>query len=338
MGECDKAQSFEMLDYFYANGGNFIDTANNYQGEESEVWIGEWMKEKGNRDEMVIATKFTTTYPAGFSGDKKIKSNFQGNHSKSLRVSLDASLQKLQTSYVDVLYIHWWDFTTSIPELMHSLHHVVVAGKVMYLGISDTPAWIVSKANEYARQQGLTPFSVYQGHWSAAVRDFERDILPMCEAEGMAIAPWGALGRGNFRAEADYAKAKEEGRKMAPASESQKKVSAALEKLAKEKATAITSVALAYVMHKYPYVYPIVGGRKIDHLKGNIEALGVELSDEEVDEIEAAMPFDVGFPMNMMFSGQPYSTRMTSKDIMLLKPAVHLDAVQKARQPRVHQD
>lgn len=338
MGECDKAQSFEMLDYFYASGGNFIDTANNYQGEESEVWIGEWMKEKGNRDEMVIATKFTTTYPAGFSGDKKIKSNFQGNHSKSLRVSLDDSLQKLQTSYVDVLYIHWWDFTTSIPELMHSLHHVVVAGKVLYLGISDTPAWIVSKANEYARQQGLTPFSVYQGHWSAAVRDFERDILPMCEAEGMAIAPWGALGRGNFRAEADYAKAKEEGRKMAPPSEGQKKVSAALEKLAKEKATAITSVALAYVMHKYPYVYPIVGGRKIDHLKGNIEALGVELSDGEVDEIEAAMPFDVGFPMNMMFSSQPYSTRMTSKDIMLLKPAVHLDTVQKARQPRAHQD
>ena len=163
MGECGKSQTFEMLDYFYTNGGNFIDTSNNYQGEESEVWIGEWMKEKGNRDEMVIATKFTTTFPGGYSGDKKLKSNFQGNHSKSMRVSLDASLRKLQTSYVDLLYIHWWDFTTSIPELMHALHHVVAAGKVLYLGISDTPAWIVSKANEYARQQGLTPFSVIKG-------------------------------------------------------------------------------------------------------------------------------------------------------------------------------
>ena len=340
MGECNKSQTFEMLDYFYSNGGNFIDTANNYQNEESETWIGEWMKEKGNRDEMIIATKFTTTYPSGFSGTKNIKSNFQGNHAKSLKVSLEASLQKLQTSYVDLLYIHWWDWTTSIPELMHALHYVVAAGKVLYLGISDTPAFIVSKANEYARQQGLTQFSVYQGHWSAALRDFERDILPMCEMEGMAIAPWGALGRGNFRAAADYEKAKEEGRKMAQPTENQKKIAAVLEKLAKSKDTAITSVAMAYVMHKYPYVFPIVGGRKIEHLKGNIDGLGVELSDEEIDEIDAAVPFDIGFPMTMLFEygGGKYNSRMTSKDVGLLKPAVNLSTVQKARPPPVRKD
>ena len=103
MGECNKSQSFEMLDYFYSNGGNFLDTANNYQSEDSETWIGEWMKQKGNRDEMVVATKFTTMYPARFSGTKNVKSNFQGNHAKSLKVSLEASLKKLQTSYVDLL-------------------------------------------------------------------------------------------------------------------------------------------------------------------------------------------------------------------------------------------
>lgn len=184
-----------MLDFFWENGGNFIDTANNYQGEESETWIGEWMKARGNRDEMVLATKFTTGYRT-VGADEKIKVNFQGNHAKSLRVSVNASLKKLQTDYIDLLYVHWWDFTTSIPELMNSLHNLVTTGKVLYLGISDTPAWVVVKCNDYARFHGLTQFAVYQGHWSAAFRDFERDIIPMVEAEGMALAPWGAIGRG----------------------------------------------------------------------------------------------------------------------------------------------
>jgi len=190
LGKCNKKQSFAMLDYFFENGGNFIDTANNYQGEESETWLGEWMTERGVRDEIVLATKFTAYYHGAENAAKIThRTNYQGNHSKSLKLSLEASLKKLQTDYVDVLYIHWWDFTTSIPEIMGMLHNVVTSGKVLYLGFSDTPAWIVSKANQYARDHGLTQFVVYQGLWNASVRDFERDILPMCEAEGMAIAP-----------------------------------------------------------------------------------------------------------------------------------------------------
>ncbi|KAK1068102.1 hypothetical protein LTR33_011213, partial [Friedmanniomyces endolithicus] len=192
LGECSKDTAFEMLDYFYEQGGNFIDTANNYQSEESETWIGEWMQKHGNRDEMVIATKFTTGFRSQ-SAPENIKANFQGNHAKSLHLSVKHSLRKLQTDYIDLLYVHWWDFTTSIPELMNSLNGLVASGKVLYLGISDTPAWLVVKCNDYARFHGLTQFGVYQGHWSAAFRDFERDILPMCEAEGMGLAPWGAL-------------------------------------------------------------------------------------------------------------------------------------------------
>jgi aryl-alcohol dehydrogenase-like predicted oxidoreductase len=143
------------------------------QGEESETWIGEWMQQRKNRDEMVIATKFTTGYRT-IGANEKIKSNFQGNHAKSLRVSVDASLKKLQTDYIDLLYVHWWDFTTSVPELMNSLHNMVANGKVIYLGISDTPAWLVVKCNDYARFHGLTQFSVYQGHWSCG----EYSILP----------------------------------------------------------------------------------------------------------------------------------------------------------------
>lgn len=342
MGKCDKKDTFAMLDYFYENGGNFIDTANIYQGEESETWIGEWMAKRGNRDELVLATKFTSYYP----GDERnknigIRSNFQGNHAKSLKLSLQASLKKLQTEYIDLLYLHWWDFSTSIPELMNSLHHLVASGKVIYLGISDTPAWIVSKANQYARDHGLTQFSVYQGYWNAALRDFERDILPMCEAEGMALAPWGALGRGQFATKEDLEKKGEEGRKGQQVTEDIKAVSAVLDALARKKNTLITSIALAYVMHKAPYVFPIVGGRKVEHLKGNIEALGVELTDDEVDEIDAATPFKVGFPMNVLFEnygGKFNTAHMDLKHIPLAYPAGHFDMVEKVRPPKPHRD
>jgi len=298
MGECNKETAEEMLDFFYENGGNFIDTANNYQKGESERWVGDWMKKRGNRDQMVIATKYTTPYRATF-GDKEIIANTGGNGTKSLHTSLQWSLDNLQTTYIDLLYIHWWDFTTSIPELMQSLNAVVNAGKVLYLGASDTPAWIVAKANQYARDHGLRQFSVYQGRWSAAGRDFERDIIPMTISEGMSLAPWGALGGGQFKSAAQRATG--EGRKAREEpSEAVIKVTNVLEKIAKEKDTAITSVALAYVMHKTPYVFPIVGGRKIEHLKGNIEGLSLVLSEEDMKEIEGAAPFDIGFPGNML--------------------------------------
>ncbi|ROW05203.1 hypothetical protein VSDG_00044 [Cytospora chrysosperma] len=292
MGACDQATTEAILDFFYGQGGNFIDTANNYQFEESETWIGEWMKKRGNRDEMVIATKYTTNFKAG-KGDQHIMANFTGNGSKSLRTSVDASLKKLQTDYIDLLYVHWWDFSCSIPELMQSLNQLVTQGKVLYLGISDTPAWVVSKANQYARDHGLRQFCVYQGRWSAASRDFEREIIPMCREEGMGLAPWGALGGGAFKTE-EQRKA-QEGRKI-QASEEQIKISKVLESIANRKNTAITSIALAYVTHKTPYVFPIVGGRTIEHLKGNIEALKISLSQEDIKEIESAVPFDPGFP------------------------------------------
>lgn len=130
---------------------------------------------------------------------------------------------------------------------MHSLDEVVKSGKVLYLGISDTPAWIVAKANQYARDHGLSQFIVYQGLWSAAKKDFEREIIPMCRAEGMGLAPWGALGGGNFKSEEQ--RKQSDGRKLGDASEEQIKVSEALEKIAKKKGSVITGVALAYVMH-----------------------------------------------------------------------------------------
>ena len=122
MGGVDEKQSFELLDFFYQNGGNFIDTASNYQDEESETIIGNWMKARGNRDEMVIATKYTTGWKA-YQGRKVIQANFGGMNSKSLRHSLEASLKKLQTSFVDILYIHWWDLSAEVRRHRATLRH-----------------------------------------------------------------------------------------------------------------------------------------------------------------------------------------------------------------------
>jgi aryl-alcohol dehydrogenase-like predicted oxidoreductase len=208
---------------------------------------------------------------------------------------------------------------------MQSLNSLVTAGKVLYLGISDTPAWVVSKANEYARNHGLRQFSVYQGRWSAASRDFEREIIPMARAEGMALAPWGALGGGNFKSEEQ--RQSQEGRKV-QASEDQIKISQVLESIAKRKNTIITSVALSYVMHKTPYVFPIVGGRTVNHLKQNIEALTLSLSDSDIQEIEKAVPFDIGFPHNFLWGEK---IPAVPQEVWLLNMGGHFDYVPQAK-------
>lgn len=305
MGECDQATTESVLDFFYEQGGNFIDTSNNYQFQDSEKWIGEWMKKRGVRDQIVLATKYSTNFVRG-PDQPPILANFGGNNTKSMQLSVNRSLQNLQTDYIDVLYVHWWEYSTSIPELMQSLNQLVASGKVLYLGISDSPAWVVSKANEYARNHGLRQFSVYQGNWNAANRDFERDIIPMCKAEGMGLAPWGALGGGAFKSEEQLKSQGAAGRRELQ-SEKQRAVSKVLESIAKRKNTAITSVALAYVMHKTPHVFPIIGGRKVEHLKGNIEALTLRLSNEDIKDIESAYPFDLGFPHNFVWANSGVS-------------------------------
>lgn len=306
MGSMDKDSSFKLLDAFVEAGGNFIDTANNYQSEQSETWLGEWMASRNNRDRMVIATKFTTDYKS-YEVGKGNSPNCCGNHKRSLKMSLRDSLQKLQTDWIDILYVHWWDYTTSIEELMDSLHTVIEQGKVLYLGISDTPAWVVSAANTYARAHGKTPFSVYQGRWNVMLRDFERDIIPMALHFGMALAPWDVLGSGKFQT----AKALEERRKKGEGlramlgageqSPDEARISEALAKVAAEHGIeSVTAIALAYVLQKVPNVFPIVGGRKVEHLQDNIQSLKIELTTEQVEYLESVRPLDVGFPHNMV--------------------------------------
>lgn len=310
MGSMDKESSFKLLDAFYEAGGNFIDTANNYQDESSEEFIGEWMEKRGLRKQIVLATKYSSDYRRGKDGQHTC---FVGNSVKSMHNSIEDSLQKLRTNYVDILYVHWWDYTASVEEVMDGLHTLVQQGKVLYLGISDTPAWVVVKANAYARYNGKTPFVIYQGKWSILDRDIERDILPMCISEGLAIAPWNVLGAGKLRTDAEEQRrleSGEEGRKILgdwKRTPEERKICAELEKIAKEVGTQhITSVAIAWIMQKAPYVFPIVGGRKVEHLHQNIEALSVHLTDEQIKRLNEIVPFNPGWPFDRFGDGTEY--------------------------------
>ncbi|KIJ54218.1 hypothetical protein M422DRAFT_153871 [Sphaerobolus stellatus SS14] len=304
----DKEASFKLLDTFFDAGGNFIDTANNYQDEDSETIIGEWAEKRGIRDQLVIATKYTTNYKRG-KDDVAIQMNYVGNSLKSLHVSVEASLKKLRTSYIDILYVHWWAWDTSIREIMNGLHSLVMSGKVLYLGISDAPAWVVAKANEWARSNGKTPFSIYQGRWSILDRAFEREIIPMAREEGLALAPWGVLGQGRIRTDEEEERRKQTGEtgrtrgNQWMRTPDQVKLSHKLEEIVKEVgAKHITAVALAYVLHKTPYVYPIMGVSNVEQLEANLEALDISLTPEHIKAMESVLPFEPGFPHDIIVS------------------------------------
>ena len=258
------------------------------------------------RDQIVIATKFTTDYK-GYDVGKGKSANFCGNHKRSLHVSVRDSLRKLQTDWIDILYVHWWDYMSSIEEVMDSLHILVQQGKVLYLGVSDTPAWVVSAANYYATSHGKTPFSIYQGKWNVLNRDFERDIIPMARHFGMALAPWDVMGGGRFQSKKAMEERKKNGEGLRTfvggpeQTELEVKISEALTKIAEEHGTeSVTAIAIAYVRSKAKNVFPLIGGRKIEHLKQNIEALSIKLTPEQIEYLESIVTFDVGFPKSLI--------------------------------------
>ncbi|KAK8131501.1 hypothetical protein PG984_007939 [Apiospora sp. TS-2023a] len=307
MGSMDKPASFALLDAFVAAGGNFIDTANSYQEEQSETWLGEWMRERGNRDSLVLATKYTSDYRSHALGKGPQAANHTGNSRRTLHVSVRDSLAKLGTDYIDILYLHWWDYTTSIKEIMDSLHILVEQGKVLYLGISDTPAWVVSAANTYAVAHGKTPFSIYQGRWNVMLRDMEREIIPMARTFGMALAPWDVLGGGKFQTKSELERRQTAGeglRKLyhdGVQTEDEIKMSEALAQVAAEHGTdSVTAIALAYVRAKAEHVFPLVGGRKIEHLQQNIAALSIRLTESQIRYLEGVKPFELGFPHELL--------------------------------------
>ena len=189
---------------------------------------------------------------------------------------------------------------------MDALHVLVQQSKVLYLGISDTPAWVVAAANTYARAHGKTPFSVYQGRWNIMRRDFERDIIPMAQHFGMALCAWDALGGGRLQTKKQLEARKQAGEGLRAIhgpeqTEDERKISEALEKVAAEHGTeSIQQIALAYISQKTRNVIPLVGVRKVEQLQDNIKSLSIHLTDEQIQYLEGVKEFDPGFPATMI--------------------------------------
>ncbi|KAI3541354.1 aryl-alcohol dehydrogenase AAD14 [Colletotrichum paranaense] len=306
MGPVEKNAAFSLLDAYLDAGGNFFDCSNGYQHEQSESWLGEWMEVRGVRDRCVVATKFSADYRMHALGKGRCP-NAGGNSRASMHMSLRDSLAKLRTDWIDVFYVQWWDYTASIEEVMDALHNLVQQGKVHYLGIANCPAWVVSAANTYARAHGKTSFSIYQGYYSVIMRDMERDIIPMARQFGMAIAPYGAAGMGKFKTRDMIEARRRSGdgqaafRHLADQTETEMRVSKALAEVAEEVGvTSITAVALAYVMAKVPYVFPVVGGRKVEQMLDNIDALTIQLSEAQIAYLESVEKWEPGWPYDVM--------------------------------------
>lgn len=286
-----KDESRRMFDVFVEAGGNFIDTANNYTNGTSETFIGEFTR--AERDHFVIATKYTLNeYPTD--------PNFGGNHRKNMRRSLEGSLKRLDTDHIDLLWLHMWDGMTPVDEVMRALDDLIRAGKVLYIGISDTPAWVVSQANTLADLRGWSQFVAYQGEYSLASRAPERDLLPMAQAMEMAYLPWGILEGGEITGK--YNSASAEPKRSSDTSERIKNIAAVLMEVAKETGHTPSQIAINWVRRRPYHIIPIIGARSEKQLKENLRCLDFELTKEQIDCLDQASPIDLGFPHSFLAS------------------------------------
>jgi len=288
-----KDESQKIFDRFVDGGGNFIDTANNYTNGTSEKFIGEFVKT--DRDHFVIATKYTLS-------ERGTDPNFGGNHRKNMRRSVEGSLRRLNTDYIDLLWLHMWDGITPVEEVMRALDDLVRAGKVLYVGISDTPAWVVSQANTLADLRGWSRFVAYQGEYSIASRAPERDILPMTDAFDMTFLPWGILEGGELTGKYNSAAQPDEPKRSKDTSERIKTIAAELMKLAYEIGCTPSQVALNWARQRPFHMIPIIGARSEKQLQDNLGCLDFELTGDQIERLNEASPIDFGFPHSFLGS------------------------------------
>ena len=286
-----KDESRKMFDAFAEAGGNFIDTANNYTNGTSEKFVGEFIA--SDRDRFVVATKYTLS-------ERPEDPNFGGNHRKNMFRSIEGSLRRLSTDHVDLLWLHMWDGVTPIEEVMRALDDLVRAGKVLYVGISDTPAWVVSQANAIADLRGWSRFVAYQGEYSLASRAPERDIMPMTRALEMAFTPWGILEGGEMTGK--YNAPSEEPKRSNDTSPRIKTLAAELMSLAEEIGRTPAQIAINWVRQQPYLVVPILGARSEKHLLDNMGCLEFELTPEQMKRLSDASPIDLGFPHSFLGS------------------------------------
>lgn len=291
--ECQK-----IFDAFAQAGGNFIDTANYYNFGSSEKYLADFIG--AERERFVIATKYSLSM-------RPNDPNAGGNHRKNMVQSLEASLRRLKTDYIDLYWLHAWDFTTPANEVMHAFDDMVRAGKVLHIGISDTPAWIVAKANTIAQLRGWREFVGLQVPYSLVERAVERELLPMARDFSMSVAAWAPLGMGVLtgkysKRNSTPANGRLEGAEhphlTAFTSERSFAIAEKVQQLADELGRKPSQVALSWIRHKG--AIPIVGARKAAQIVENIECVDLNLSADQVRTLDEVSRIEMGFPHDFL--------------------------------------
>ena len=312
--ELPKKKLRKIFDLFVSKGGNFIDTANVYQNGTSEKYVGEFISSE--RERFVVATKYTmTTNPDD--------PNASGNHRKNIIQSVDASLKRLNTRYIDLLWVHMWDPMTPIEEVMRSLDDLIRSGKILYIGISDVPAWVVSNANAIADLRSWSSFIGLQIMYNLIERSAERELLPMARALDIGVTVWSPLGGGVLSGKYNKQNTEEQKRfdvnnPMSASFVNERNVSIAAEvqAIAKEITKTPSQVALNWIRQRQKdkaVMIPIVGARTEVQVKDNLGCLDFELTRDQLRRLDEKSKIQLGFPhdlhpaMTSMIYGNTFS-------------------------------
>ena len=278
----DEESSRPFIQHALELGINFFDTANVYSLGSSEEIVGRALRDFASRDEVVIATKVHGRMRPGPNG--------AGLSRKAIMHEIDESLRRLGTDYVDLYQIHRWDKHTPIEETLEALHDVVKAGKALHIGASSMWAWQFSKALHLSESRGWTRFSTMQNHYNLLNREEEREMLPLCEAEGIGVIPWSPLARGKltrpWEESTERSETDEFGRALYGRLESDRLIVERVARVAGERSVPPAQVALAWLLHKPAVSSPIVGATKMHHLDDAAAAVDIKLSGEEIKLLE----------------------------------------------------
>jgi aryl-alcohol dehydrogenase-like predicted oxidoreductase len=289
-----KDEARKMYDAYREAGGNFIDTANLYTMGTSEKFLGEFMKP--HRGEVVLATKYTNSIPGR-------DPNAGGNQRKNMMQAIEASLKRLGTDYIDLYWLHIWDQITPVDEVMRGFDDLVRAGKVLYAGVSDAPAWWISQANTLADLRGWTRFVALQIEYSLVERTVERELSPMAKALGLTITAWSPLAGGVLSGkyhggsqEKDSRYSSDMMKAFQVKGERIEKIIAAVKQVSQQVGRSAAQVSIAWLLHRDQPVIPIVGTRKMSQLQDNLAALELKLSAAQVRILDEASAIPLGFP------------------------------------------
>jgi aryl-alcohol dehydrogenase-like predicted oxidoreductase len=290
----DEATSRKIFEIYTEVGGNFIDTSNNYTNGTSERFVGAFTQSE--RDRYVIATKYSLRM---FAGDAR-NANLGGNSQKSMLRSIENSLRRLGSEYIDLLYLHMWDYVTPVEEVLQAARDLISSGKVLYFAFSDTPAWVVSSAIAKAEVYGWPSPVALQIPYSLIDRSVERAELPMARAHNLAILAWGLLESGVLSGK--YSQPSEEPRRESRVGEKALAAGEAVARVAQEIGCTPAQVAIRWVYQQPGNLIPILGCRTERQIRDNLGILEVELSEEQMAELNAIADFKMGFPNDFLHS------------------------------------